>query len=466
MPNLVDRFAGSVAVAIFLLTAAPAALAASPEEAARLGADLTPLGGEKAGNKDGTIPAWEGGDAPLDGWQWGKERSKFSRLKAEKPVFSIDATNADKYADRLSPAQLVALKNIKGKRLDVYPTHRTCAVTPLLAERTKINATEAKLSANGEELVHAKTAGIPFPIPKTAYEVMWNAKLRPQGIGFDLSNGVAVNGPTSPGADMVRFDYATTSWYPGGTKADANVEDVGIELTAYFVFKKPAGIAGTATININHLNKDAENYEYLPGRRRVQRLPSYSYDGRIAGFDNMYLIQEQLMIWMLFDRYAFNLVGKQEMYISNNDFAGYDFTAKQADALAEFGGAKPEYRRYELHRVWVVESNLKPGFKNMFPKRVFYIDEDSWNIVAIDNYGPEGGAPKRFQEVWQIPVWELGGVCSYAANQMINLPTGTYVVDYMSMDTEQDVHWYDQSDDQKFKSSFYTPENLRAMSDR
>ena len=35
--------------------------AVSPQEAARLGADLTPLGGEKAGNADGSIPAWTGG---------------------------------------------------------------------------------------------------------------------------------------------------------------------------------------------------------------------------------------------------------------------------------------------------------------------------------------------------------------------------------------------------------------------
>ncbi|MDX1519140.1 MAG: DUF1329 domain-containing protein, partial [Gammaproteobacteria bacterium] len=31
------------------------------DQVARLGNDLTPLGGEKAGNSDGTIPAWNGG---------------------------------------------------------------------------------------------------------------------------------------------------------------------------------------------------------------------------------------------------------------------------------------------------------------------------------------------------------------------------------------------------------------------
>ena len=35
--------------------------AVSAAEAAKLGAELTPLGGEKAGNADGSIPAWDGG---------------------------------------------------------------------------------------------------------------------------------------------------------------------------------------------------------------------------------------------------------------------------------------------------------------------------------------------------------------------------------------------------------------------
>ncbi|HVH82715.1 MAG TPA: hypothetical protein VM713_00215 [Steroidobacteraceae bacterium] len=44
-----------------MLLASVAFGAVSPQEAARLGQDLTPLGGEKAGNADGTIPAWTGG---------------------------------------------------------------------------------------------------------------------------------------------------------------------------------------------------------------------------------------------------------------------------------------------------------------------------------------------------------------------------------------------------------------------
>ena len=42
--------------------------------------------------------------------------------------------------------------------------------------------------------------------------------------------------------------------------------------------------------------------------------------------------------------------------------------------------------RYELHRVWVVEANLKAGSKHIYGKRVFFLDEDTWMVVHEDAY--------------------------------------------------------------------------------
>ncbi len=57
-----------------------------------------------------------------------------------------------------------------------------------------------------------------------------------------------------------------------------------------------------------------------------------------------------------------------------------------------------EYPRYELHRVWVIEANLKPGTRHVYQRRRFYIDEDSWGIVATELYdarGESSGASRR-----------------------------------------------------------------------
>ena len=38
----------------------------------------------------------------------------------------------------------------------------------------------------------------------------------------------------------------------------------------------------------------------------------------------------------------------------------------------------PDYLRYELHRVWVLEATQKDNFRMKQARRVFYVDEDSW----------------------------------------------------------------------------------------
>ena len=52
----------------------------------------------------------------------------------------------------------------------------------------------------------------------------------------------------------------------------------------------------------------------------------------------------------------------------------YATTVKYADLLKP-GHANPDFIRYELRRVWVVEGTLKEGFRHVYGKRVLFIDE-------------------------------------------------------------------------------------------
>jgi Protein of unknown function (DUF1329) len=169
------------AAALWMLTNGPA-LSATEEQAKALGQSLTPLGAEMAANKDGSIPAWTGGDtkAPA-GWKPGVARP--DPYASDKPLFSIDAANADQYKDRLSEGQLALLKGLKGYKMDVYPTRRSCGFPQQVYDNTKKNATSAKLAANGFDLGSAVTGGIPFPIPANGAEAMWNYKMHWVGEG-------------------------------------------------------------------------------------------------------------------------------------------------------------------------------------------------------------------------------------------------------------------------------------------
>lgn len=113
------------AAALMLCITGAAHAAVTEAQAQALGQALTPLGGERAANKDGSIPAWTGGDtkAPA-GWKTGTARP--DPYAADKPLFTIDAASADKYKDRLSEGQLALLKQLKGYKMDVYPTRRSC----------------------------------------------------------------------------------------------------------------------------------------------------------------------------------------------------------------------------------------------------------------------------------------------------------------------------------------------------
>src|SRR3546814_4854380 len=78
--------------------------AVSPEQAARLGKDLTPTGAEQAGNADGTIPAWTGGiTTPPAGYKVGMfHPDPFPNDKIE---FTITPQNYKQYADKLTVGQ-------------------------------------------------------------------------------------------------------------------------------------------------------------------------------------------------------------------------------------------------------------------------------------------------------------------------------------------------------------------------
>jgi hypothetical protein len=77
------------------------------------------------------------------------------------------------------------------------------------------------------------------------------------------------------------------------------------------------------------------------------------------------------------------------MYIAYNDYKLHSQELKYADILMS-GHINPEHVRYEKHRVWVVEATLKEGTRHVYGKRVFFIDEDSWQIHVADLYDNRG----------------------------------------------------------------------------
>ncbi|HSX71697.1 MAG TPA: DUF1329 domain-containing protein [Pseudomonas sp.] len=372
--------------------------AVSEQMAAKLGTELTPLGGEKAANADGSIPAWDGGlTKPPAGFVPGKHY--VDPFPQDKPLFTITAQNVEQYRDKLSPGQVALLKTYpQTLSFPVYQTRRTGAAPSWVYENTRKNATSAKLLDGGNGFGGAY-GGIPFPIPQSGVEAVWNhiARYRGTYLVRNLSEAtVQANGSynLSTFDQQVLFKY----YIENGKAADLD------NIMFYYLAqaRSPARIAGQAALVYETLDQVAQPrmaWAYVPGIRRVRRAPTLAYDTPEDNSDSLMTVDDRDMFNGSPDRYEWKLVGKQEMYIPYNNYRILSPSIKYKD-LIQPGHIAPEQTRFELHRVWVVEGTLKDSARHIYSKRTFYLDEDSWQIAVADRYDGRG-------ELWRVAMGYL-----------------------------------------------------------
>ena len=170
------------AVMALSVLAAHVMAAVSPEEAAKLGTTLTPVGAEKAGNADGSIPAWTGG-IPKNAGAVDSKGFLADPFANEKPLFVITAATVDKYKDKLSEGQVAMFKRYpETYKIPVYPTHRTVNLPPNIYESIKRSALNVHAINDGNGLENfTGNRYYAFPIPKNGVEVLWNHITRYHG---------------------------------------------------------------------------------------------------------------------------------------------------------------------------------------------------------------------------------------------------------------------------------------------
>lgn len=437
----------------------------SHAQATKLGSELTASGADPSGTPDG-IPAWAAPNPMLPGWAYGKKRVDFFRYKSDKPVYTIDAGNVDQYADKLSPGQLQVVKTVKGYKMDVYPSRRTCGTPDFAAENTRKNVGFAKLAADGASLQEAYVPGIPFPIPQNGAEAMWNAKMRYRGIGVEMRNYTSMVSARKGAGEAIKAVNDLTVFVPGGAaKAGGLFSKANlVEAMLFFQYTSPPALAGQASMITAYSGQPIEAFYYFPGQRRVRRMPSYAYDSPQIGYENQVTVDEAYVFSGPLDRFDWKLVGKKEMIVPYNALGMFDFTAKLDDVMQPDFIAQ-QNRRYELHRVWVIEATVKSGMRHLAPKRQFLVDEDSWNLLGATDYDAQGRIFK-VREGYSIPVFELG-VCDSIAFAQYNLVDGRYVVDGDPIGAGVDFRWFTEpGNSPRMRVDFYTAESLRAVSER
>jgi hypothetical protein len=396
----------------------------SPEEAARLGTTLTPMGAERAGNADASIPAWTGGITAAAVQVAGPRQDPFV---TERPLFSITSDNLPRYADRLPEGAKALFAKYPDYRMDVYPTHRTAAAPRAVYDAILRNATTAHAAPEGiTSGIEGAAGGIPFPIPQDGAEVIWNHELafwgaaRETRLATYVVFGAQAPELTADRREVVDFPY----YYPNATP-------VGVG--AYYLERRettlgPPEHAGESYVALQPLNVARDKFtawQYLPGQRRVRRSPSLSYDtpdpdaSGLESFDDYYIFSGGL------DRYHYTLLGKREMYVPYNNNRLLNLPPSEVLAPRV---ANPSDLRYERHRVLVVDATLAPGRQDIVPHRRLYLDEDTWFAVYADAWDREGRLWK-FSHASMVTIAELPAVV-LGPQFVYDLQYGAYVFDF------------------------------------
>jgi len=376
--------------------------AVSPDEASRLGKDLTPFGSIRAGNDSGTIPAWTGGlTKPPAGYQ-GSGQHHIDPFPKDEVLFTINASNMDLYAEHLTDGVRAMFEAYPTSfRVPVYQSRRTHAIPEWVAENTRENAVKAEVVGKGFPILHGNRE-------QKAWQVIWNHLTRWRGVSATRRSSevaVQVNGDYSL---VTSQQEAFFNFYnPEGSESELD------NIIFYYLSftQSPPRLAGGAILvheTLNQIINPRNGWGYNAGQRRVRRAPNLGYDSPIAAAENLRTADDTDIFNGALDRYNWSYEGLKEIYIPYNNYR----IGKKGLPYSEILGTShlnPDYTRWELQRVHVVEATLKDGARHIYHKRRFYVDADSWNTVLLDQYDGRG-------ELWRVTMgiaknyYELPGV--------------------------------------------------------
>lgn len=459
--NIKTVFTCGLLCVFFTLPAVNAAV--SQQEAKKLGSELTPMGAEKASNSDGSIPAWTGSmsGVPAGLSYMGSGDVYPDPYANDKILYTVTAQNMARYQDNLSEGlKALLIKFPDTFNIPVYPTHRDGRWAQLTERRTLWNATNTVL-VNGVDGLQNFTGGAPFPIPKNGAEVMWNARIihpHPTIVGIMDDVAVYLNGQTQLRRQefMSEFPYAYPQNKIGDTEAQIGI-NAGLVHVTVLLPDRMKGMMTVVQEATDQVKNERRVWVYMPGSRRVRRAPTVGYDTP-DGPGGLVTVDDALGFNGAMDRYDWSLIGKKEMIIP---YHAYRFDSPQVDykTLLTPGHVNPSYMRYEKHRVWVVEANLKKDKRHVYAKRRFYIDEDSWHIVLLESYDGRG-------TLWKVGILNTVydfALKGYVARAQIyhDLQSGAYVANRLVNETAQPNLMSTPKGE-----AYYAPSNLRTMGTR
>ncbi|WP_153099548.1 DUF1329 domain-containing protein [Paraburkholderia hayleyella] len=361
------------------------------EDLKALDSKLTPLGAQRSASSDSGVPAWSGK------WLGAPPDVKYKRgerypdpFADEKPLFVITAQNMAQYADHLTDGQKAMFKRYPDTfKMPVYPSHRDFRYTDAVYKDIRTYAAGSTMTSDENGLMNAPPQA-PYPISPTAAQLLWNQRMS-SAIGAEQAtyDQAVVYQDGNIAWGKVRYDiFSPRNQGAFDIKSDLNNRSFYRMATQLPLSERGTLIVGFQNWDKAGADNASRTWVYNPGTRRVRQAPEYGYD-QPEGPGGFRTVDDDRLYNGPGDRYEWKIIGKKEIYVPYDNYKLMDSSIKYSDLLTK-GHENPAYMRYELHRVWVLQATLKPGYRHQYAKRVLYLDEDSWIALLADNYDARG----------------------------------------------------------------------------
>jgi hypothetical protein len=427
----------------------------SPEDLAKLSGPLTPMGAERAGNEDGTIPAWSGkwfGTPPGVDYKPGQRYP--DPYAGEKPLFVITAQNMQQYAARLTDGEKALLTKYPDTfKIPVYPSHRDFRYAEDVYKDIRQYGAITTMTKDQNGLKDFPPV-TPFPVPKSGVEAMWNLRFASL---IECETATYDQAVVYPDGNIA---WGKVGYYIYGPRGEDPFQPKNPLVTKTFArvqTQMPLSDRGTIITSYDQWDQEGSDtrraWAYNPGTRRVRQMPEYGFDQPI-GPGGFRTVDDDRLFNGSGERYEWKIVGKREVYIPYNNYKLMDPSVKYTDLLTK-GHENTQYMRFELHRVWVLQATLKQGFRHQYAKRVLYLDEDTWNAVAADNYDARG-------TLWRTnlaPTLYAYDAKSFYSTSVFyhDMISGAYYADRLTNQADMPV----LSKTSKMTEAFFSPDAIR-----
>lgn len=458
MARIMARIKAFIVASLAAAITSSALAGVPPEVADRLGKDLTPMGSQKSGNKDGSIPEWSGGlQSPPANVTYKVGDRHPDPYPDDKTLFTITAANHEQYKKNLGEMPLAMFKAYADTyKMNVYPGRRSCAQPAAVYEAVKHNALNSAGSPDGAGLSGA-IRSTAFPVPSVGQEIMWNHKLKFRN--FKVTRQYVAAVPTR-GGDYTPYvvQDEVLQHYSDPTKNDVSeLGNISLRYISHTI--APARSAGNVVMvheTINQAEGSRKAWVYSPGTRRVRRAPDISYDNPGTNTDGLQTVDSLGGYNGATDRYDWTYIGRQEIYAPANNYRMAQRNHQYKDIFLGGGHINQDLPRYELQRAEVIEANIRPNTRHLYPKRKFWVETDAWQVIQTSQYDARGEL-WRVQEDFGLVYYEVP-VCGGTGSVSYDLNARRYLVGGFTNQETQINFFADELNEER-----YTPDSIRRL---